>query len=118
MVSKANLDAMEAAKYEYIVGMKMRDIVEVRDDVLGRAGRHHEVADNLRVKEVWVEDERRYIVCFNPDEAKKDRLDREAILEKIRKKLASRGMKGLLATAATSASSRPPRARPRSTWRA
>jgi hypothetical protein len=96
MVSKANLDAMEAAKYEYIVGMKMRNIVEVRDEVLGRAGRYHEVADNLRVKEVWVEDERRYIVCFNPDEAKKDRLDREAILEKIRKTLASRGMKGLL----------------------
>jgi transposase len=42
MVSKANLDAMEAAKYEYIVGM--RNIVEVRDDLLGRAGRYHEVA--------------------------------------------------------------------------
>jgi hypothetical protein len=96
MVSKANLDAMEAAKYEYIVGMKMRGAVEVRDEVLGRAGRYHEVADNLRVKEVWVEDERRYIVCFNPDEAKKDRLDREAILEKIRKKLASGGVKKLI----------------------
>ena len=66
MVSKANLDAMEAAKYEYIVGMKMRNIVEVRDDVLGRAGRYHEVADNLRVKEVWVEDERRYIGASTP----------------------------------------------------
>jgi len=96
MMSNANLQAMEAAKYEYIIGMKMRNVVEVRDDVLGRAGRYSDVADNLRVKEVWVEDERRYIVCLNPDEAKKDRFDREATLEKIRKKLASGGVKGLL----------------------
>jgi hypothetical protein len=96
MVSKANLDALEEAKYEYIVGMKMRGAIEVRDEVLGRAGRYHEVADNLHVKEVWVDDERRYIVCFNPDEAKKDRLDREATLEKIRNKLASGGVKRLI----------------------
>lgn len=96
MVSKANLEALEKAKYQYIVGMKMRGLTEVRDEVLGRAGRYHEVADNLHVKEVWVEDERRYIVCFNPDEAKKDRLDREATLEKIRQKLASGGVKSLI----------------------
>ena len=96
MVSRGNLEALERAKYQYIVGMKMRGLVEVRDDVLGRAGRYHEVADNLQVKEVWVENERRYIVCFNPDEAKKDRQDREATIEKIRKKLASGGVKSLI----------------------
>jgi hypothetical protein len=96
MVSKKNLEAFEQAGYPYIVGMKMRGLVEVRDEVLGRAGRYHEVSDNLRVKEVLVEGERRYIVCFNPDEAKKDRHDREATLEKIRAKLASGGIKRLI----------------------
>jgi len=95
MVSKKNLEAVEEARFEYIVGMKMRNLVEVRDDVLGRAGRYHEVSENLRVKEVRI-DERRYVVCFNPDEATKDRADREATLEKIRSKLARGGVKQLI----------------------
>jgi hypothetical protein len=95
MVSAANLAALEEAGYQYIVGMKMRRAAEVHDEVLARAGRYHEVDDNLRVKEVWVDD-RRYVVCFNPDEAKKDRQDREATLEAIRKKLASGGVKRLI----------------------
>jgi hypothetical protein len=96
MVSAANLAAITAAGYEYIVGMKMRRQVEVRDDVLGRAGRYQEVAENLRVKEVWVED-RRYVICENPEEAAKDRADREAILAKLRQKLAAGGVKALIA---------------------
>lgn len=95
MVSAKNLAAVEAAGFEYIVGMKMRNVVEVRDEVLGRAGRYHEVSENLRVKEVRV-DERRYVVCFNPDEATKDRADREATIEKIRGKLAKGGVKQLI----------------------
>lgn len=96
MVSKANLDALTAANYEYIVGMKMRNLVEVRDEVLGRAGRYHEVSETLAVKEVWVDD-RRYVICYNPEEAKKDRYDRDAILAKMREKLASGGLKKLIA---------------------
>lgn len=96
MVSVANLVAIEQAGFQYIVGMKMRNLVEVRDEVLGRAGRYHEVSENLRIKEVRV-DERRYVVCFNPDEASKDRADRQATLEKIRVKLAKGGLKQLIA---------------------
>ena len=96
MVSAANLLAIEEAGFQYIVGMKMRNLVEVRYEVLGRAGRYHEVSENLRVKEVCV-DERRYVVCFNPDEAAKDRADRQATLEKIQAKLAKGGVKQLIA---------------------
>jgi hypothetical protein len=95
MVSASNLAAIEQAGFQYIVGMKMRNLVEVRDEVLGRAGRYHEVSENLRVKEVRVED-RRYVVCFNPDEASKDRADRQATLEKIGLKLAKGGLKQLI----------------------
>jgi len=96
MVSAANLKALDEAKFPYIVGMKMRGLVEVRDEVLGRAGRYQEVNEKLQVKEVRV-GRRRYVVCFNPAEARKDRNDREAILEKIRTKLAAGGVKALIA---------------------
>lgn len=96
MVSAANLTALEAAGFQYIVGMKMRNLVEVRDEVLGRAGRYRAVSENLQVKEVRVE-ERRYVVCFNPDEAAKDRADRQATVDKIGLKLAKGGLKQLIA---------------------
>jgi len=95
MVSKANLKAIRAAGYDYIVGMKMRRLLEVRDNVLKRAGRYQEVDDNLSVKEVWIQ-KRRYIICLNPEEARKDRFDREAILIKLQKKIASGNVKKLI----------------------
>jgi len=95
MGSAHNLADLEEAGFEYVVGTKMRNLREVRDEVLGRAGRYQEVSEKLEVKEVRVED-RRYVVCYNPQEAAKDRRDREAILEKMRKKLASGGVKALI----------------------
>lgn len=96
MVSAKNLKAIRQAGYDYIVGMKMRGLLEVREQVLKRAGRYREVKHNLWVKEVWV-GERRYVVCLNPERAEKDRQDREAILEKLQAKLACGGVKGLIA---------------------
>jgi len=95
MVSAANLKAIAKAGYDYIVGMRMRRNLEVREEVLRRAGRYREVKRNLCVKEVGV-DERRYIVCFNPERAEKDRQDRQAILEKLGKKLGRGSVKGLI----------------------
>jgi hypothetical protein len=46
------------------------------------------------VKEVWVED-RRYVVCLNEEEARKDQHDREAILASLRQAL-RRGDKTLV----------------------
>ncbi len=60
----------------------MRRQREVREVVLSRAGRYHQVAENLRVKEVWLKD-RRYVVCHNPEEAARDASDREAIVEAL-----------------------------------
>jgi hypothetical protein len=67
----------------------------VRQDVLGDAGPFEEVyglkqtskdPSPLAVKEVRV-GSRRYVVCRNEDEAKKDRADREAIVEHLRQQL-------------------------------
>jgi hypothetical protein len=95
MVSKANLDHLTAAGYEYIVGMKMRRTLEVREEVLGHPGRFRQVKHNLHVSEVWV-DKRRYVVCFNPERAEKDRKDREAIIAMLKKKLSTGGVGALL----------------------
>lgn len=79
MISANTIKGLEERGLEYILGARMRRQKEVREAVLGRAGRYQEVEDNLRVKEVWVEG-RRYIVCHNPQEAAKDAADREAIV--------------------------------------
>jgi hypothetical protein len=95
MVSKKSLAALEALGFQSIVGMKMRGSLEVRTEVLARAGRYRIVRDNLHVKEVQVDD-RRYVVCFNPEEAAKDRADREQLIAAIERKLATGGVKRLI----------------------
>jgi len=84
----------EGAPFEFIFGCRMRRQREVAVEVLGRSGRYHKVAENLEVKEVWVED-RRYVVCRNPIEQRKDAAAREALLAHLEAALA-RGPKALL----------------------
>lgn len=96
MISRDTIALLESdaeAPFEFILGCRMRKQVEVRDDVLSRAGRYHTVADNLDVKEVMVQG-RRYVVCRNPQEAKKDAAAREAIVAKLEEAIA-KGPKSL-----------------------
>lgn len=92
MISRNTIELLTGDKHEkqpfnYILGCKMRRQTEISEEVLTRAGRYAKVADNLEVKEVIVED-RRYIVCRNPIEARKDAAAREAILAKLEEALA------------------------------
>ena len=86
MISQAVIEGLEARQLEYILGARMRKQKEVSEEVLERGGRYQEVAANLRVKEVRVDD-RRYIVCHNPQEALKDAADREAIVKSLEDRL-------------------------------
>src|SRR3989475_4093445 len=70
----------------------MRSSTEAKQ-VVARAGRYAEVSppsddpqdpSPRKVKEVWVEDQRRYVVCLNEDQATKDRHDREAVVASLR----------------------------------
>lgn len=85
MVSKKLIQEIEQAGLSYIIGVRMRKI-KAMADVLSRAGRYQEVADNLKVKEVLHEGDR-YIVCLNPVEAERDRQVREEILLNLSNKL-------------------------------
>ena len=94
MISNATIESLEKKDppVGYILGAKMRGCKEVKEEVLSRAGCYRQVRDNLRVKEVDVE-ERRYIVCYNPEEAERDRIVREQLLEALEEKLNKGGAK-------------------------
>jgi DDE family transposase len=85
MVSAETLALLEdhpTAPFDFIVGCTRRQQKELSEEVLARAGRYRTVADNLELKEVAVDD-RRYLVCRNPVEAKKDAAARERIVAKL-----------------------------------
>jgi hypothetical protein len=81
----------------------MRAFKDVRDEVLSRAGRYREVHPErhktkdpspLKVKEVKV-GERRYVVCLNEEQRRKDAADREAIVASLQEQL-TKGDKSLI----------------------
>jgi transposase len=105
MVSQATLEALGRMEppVHYIVGVRMRRTKEVGEVVLKSRARWQEVTPErqrakdpapLKVKEVEVEG-RRYIVCLNEEEQRKDAHDRAAILEALREQL-RRGDKSLI----------------------
>lgn len=92
MVSEKNLRALSGGGGKYIVCMPMRRGDEVTEQVMGRAGRYKRVADNLRVKQVTLGDgerRRRYVVCHNPQEEKRQRKHRDQVLKELGAELGS-----------------------------
>jgi transposase len=104
MISKETMKELGAGKgIRYILGVRMRRQKEVSEEVMSRAGRYEEVYPKgphskspspLKVKEVMIGD-RRYIICLNEDQAKKDALDRQHIVASLKKKL-KQGQKSLV----------------------
>lgn len=103
MISAETVAEIEKREWRYILGVRMRSSTEAKA-VLGRAGRYAEVHPKstdpdapsaLKVKEVWVEGQRRYVVCVNEDQAAKDRYDREAVVAALHEAL-RRGDKSLV----------------------
>ena len=95
MISTETVAEIEKRQWSYILGVRMRSSTEAKA-VVGRAGRYAEVhpqSDDpedpspLKVKQVWVEEQRRYVVCVNEDQAAKDRYDREAVVAALRQAL-------------------------------
>jgi transposase len=90
VVSEGVAEELERQGVDYILGMRLRKNREVRGEVLSRAGRYQQVAENLWVKEVWV-GEHCYVVCYNPEEEERDRKRREEIMSRARKELEEKG---------------------------
>jgi len=95
MISAETVQELEKRRMLFILGARMRRVREIKYDVLSRGGRFREVHPEgksskdpspLKVKEVTV-DGRRYIVCLNTRQARKDAADREAIVASLNEKL-------------------------------
>ena len=112
MISDETMVELEKRGIDYILGARERSDKEVRELVLADAKpmvaitipRARGKETSLEVKEVIVGDwgptakPRRYVVCFNPDEAKRDQAARAAILEGLQAKL-QQGDKALIGNA-------------------
>ena len=92
MVSKANLETLARGGGKYILCMPIHRGGEVAQQVVTRPGRYQKVADNLEVKEVTVGDgerRRRYVVCYNPEEAARQQRHRDQVLRELEAELAA-----------------------------
>ena len=68
------------------MGQSLQAGREAYEEVLGRPGRYRKVAKNLRVKEVVVGEgarRRRYALCWNAEEAKRQKQHRDRVLEEL-----------------------------------
>jgi transposase len=90
MISKNTISELTRAGWGYILGVKMRTDVEVRDiledespfiEVIGQRAKKHDPAP-LQVKEVFNKGNR-YIICFNSEESENDKFTRQELLKKL-----------------------------------
>ena len=88
--SKDNLDYLRRAGGHWIAGERMRDGAADHDAALSRQGRYQQVRDNLRVKEVRLDNDagqRRFVVCHNPVEAERDKARRDDTIARLEAEL-------------------------------
>ena len=91
MNSSANREELARACGKYLLATRMATVAEIRNEVLSQPGRFTTFTDNLQAKEVVIGDgeRRRYILCFNPKEAERQRMHREEIVSLLEEELAS-----------------------------
>jgi hypothetical protein len=90
--STENLRTLQRTGGHYIAGEKLRGGKAAAAEALRRPGRYQVVRDNLEVKEIVVgagEARVRYILVRNPQEAERDRRQREEALRRLREALAA-----------------------------
>jgi transposase len=90
MNSEDNRRELALGNGKYILAARMRAGDEVTKDVLTRPGRYKPVRDNMRVKEVIVGDgerRRRYVVCHNPAEEKRQHEHRTKVIKELEAEL-------------------------------
>lgn len=98
-VSEKTLKALKAAGFDYILSMRLRRVKELAETILRRAGRYQVVSENLHVKNVVYEG-KRYIICCNPEEAKREALAREEAIKSLTARLKAGGVKILIGNSA------------------
>ncbi len=92
MNSEENRRCLARACGKYLLATRMASVAEIRDEVLSKRGRFRKFQDNLQAKEVTIGDgqrRRRYILCYNPKEARRQSAHRCQVAEQLELELAS-----------------------------
>ena len=85
MTSDKNKRILQRAGGQYILGEKLKG-THLNELALAQPGRFKKITDTLHIKEVSVGEgtgRTRYVIAYNPEEAKLDRINREKILERL-----------------------------------
>jgi hypothetical protein len=81
--SAENRRYLRRGDHHYIIGEKLRSGSAEATAALSRQGRYATVAGNLRVKEVRIADEERFVICHNPEAAERDAAVRARMLAQL-----------------------------------
>ena len=90
MNSVDNRSELARACGKYLLACRMASVADIKRDVLTKRGRYTVFKDNLHAKEVIVGDgerRKRYILCYNPKEAKRQRKHRQMTVEVLEDEL-------------------------------
>ena len=90
MNSENNRIELSRACGKYLLACRMASVAEIKREVLSKRGRFTTFKDNLQAKEVIVGDgvrQKRYILCFNPKEAKRQQKHRAEVVAFLEREL-------------------------------
>jgi hypothetical protein len=68
----------------YIIGERLRSGSAEAGAALSRQGRYQQVAENLRVKEVRIAEDERFVICHNPEGAERDAAIRARMIAQLK----------------------------------
>ena len=68
----------------YIIGERLRSGSAEAGAALSRQGRYQDVAANLRVKEVRIAEDERFVICHNPEGAERDAAIRARLIAQLK----------------------------------
>jgi hypothetical protein len=75
----------------YIIGERLRSGSAEAEAALSRQGRYQDVAGNLRVKEVRIAEDERFVICHNPEGAERDAAIRARMIAQLKELIAGAG---------------------------
>jgi hypothetical protein len=91
MNSQDNREQLARACGKYLLATRLSSVSELKHEVLSKRGRYNIIRDNLHAKEVIIGDgerRRRYILCYNPKEALRQKKHRAEVVHFIEQELA------------------------------
>ena len=90
MNSEQMRQSLAKACGKYLLAARMASVKEIKEEVLANTRRFRKLTQNLHAKEVIIGEgvrQRRYIVCYNPKEAERERQHRKQVIKDLKKRL-------------------------------